>query len=271
VPAPLCSPVDAPEKSPALEHPWNTAWGLIALRVIPDGLRTAPNGQQYHPNFSFDVNLNCWLWRSQGLYVFGDTRFWGEKPEFGVTNSRDGFMGTSKREFDLWGGAAWNYAGPWELRFFGYSLSNLNRGVGPVRPSGYNDGSGVENRYYLSQEYASLGQTGFDVTRATFLSVGYFFSKDLVGNDGKNFNPGLLLRGYLTYDLFNWPAYVFGDAEFISDDSLSARLLLFDLGVAVRPLPFARQWEFRLGTENTGDFQVGNVQSSVYVSFRFIF
>ena len=96
--------------------PWQSVWGLAALRVIPAGLKTAPNGEQYHPNFSMDLDLNAWLWRSHRLYLFGDARFWGEKSEYGVTNGRDGFFATSKREFDLSGGAAWNYAGSWEAR-----------------------------------------------------------------------------------------------------------------------------------------------------------
>jgi hypothetical protein len=251
--------------------PWQTAWGLVGLRIIPEGLRTAPNGQIYHPNFSLDANLNIWLWRSAGLYLFCDARFWGERPEDGVTNGRDGWLGTSKREFDLSGGAAWNYVGSWEARVSGYSNSNLNRGSSSVLPTGFTDGCLVENRYYVSPEYARLGQTGFDVARATFLSAGYYLSKDLIGNDGKIFKPGLQLRGYLIWDLWDWPAYLFGDVSYIGQRGVQPRLLLFDLGFAFRPFPFSRQWEFRLGAENTADFQAGNVQDLWYASVRFIF
>jgi hypothetical protein len=261
----------AEEVGPAEAIPWQTVWGLGGLRVIPAGPKVAPNGEEYHPNFSMDLDLNCWLWRSQRFYLFGDARFWGEKPENGVTNGRDGFMGTSKRQFDLSGGAAWNYAGPWEARAFGYSLSNLNRGDSRVTPSGINDGCGLENRYYLSPEYARLGQTGFDVSRADFLSVGYYPSKEMVGNDGQLFKPGLMLRAYLTCDLREWPVYAFGDATFIGERSLRAKLLLFDVGFAARPFRPCRQCEFRLGVENTADFQVGNVQSLWYASIRYIF
>jgi hypothetical protein len=80
-----------------------------------------------------------------------------------------------------------------------------------------------------------------------------------------------MLRGYLIYDLWDWPVYVFGDVTFISESSLQPKLLLFDLGLAVRPFPSAHQWEFRLGAENTGDLQVGNVQTLAYVSVRCIF
>jgi hypothetical protein len=251
--------------------PWQTLWGVVGLRGIFDGPKIGPDGGEYHPNFSLDLDINGWLWRSQGLYLFADARFWGEKSEDGVTNSRDGFLGTSKREFDLSGGVAWNYAGPWEARGYGYSYNNLNRGYSQVLPSGFNDGSAFENRYYLSPEYAKLGQTGFDVTRATFLSVGYYPSKNMVGNDGQAFKPGLMLRAYLIYDLWNLPSYVYADSQFISTSGFQPKLMLFDVGLAVRPFGSCQQCEFRFGAENTGDFQVGNVLNLWYASVRFVF
>jgi hypothetical protein len=253
------------------ESPWRTAWGLGGFRVIPAGPRIAPNGQEYHPNFSMDLNLNCWACSSHGLYIFGDLRFWGEKGELGVTNARDGALGTSKREFDVSGGVAWNYTGPWEARVFGYSYNNLNRGDNPVTPAGFNDGFALENRYYLSPEYAKLGQSGFDVARATFLSIGYYPSKELVGNNGRLFKPGLFLRAYLICDLWDWPVYAFGDATYLSESTLQPKLLLFDVGFAARPFSSYRQLEFRLGVENAADVQVDNVKSLWYASIRYIF
>jgi hypothetical protein len=263
--------VTCDEVGPAEALPWHPAWGLVGLRGIPAGPKVAPNGQEYHPNFSLDLDFNCWVWRSQGLYLFADMRLWGEKGENGVTNGRDGWLGTSKREFDLSGGAAWNYAGPWEARAFGYTLNNLNRGNNLVTPTGFNDGFGLENRYYLSPEYAKLGQAGFDVAKATFLSVGYYPSKNLVGNDGQSFKPGLMLRAYLTCDFWDWPCYAFGDATYIGESSFEPKLLLFDLGFAVRPFNFCRQCEFRLGVENTADFQVRDVHNLWYASVRYVF
>jgi hypothetical protein len=274
VPQFLASPTrvsTSDELGQAEAMPWQTIWGLIGLRVIPAGPKTAPNGEEYHPNFSIDLNANLWVWRSQGLYLFGDMRLWGETGEYGVTNSRDGWLGTSKRQFDFSGGAAWNYEGPWEARAFGYTQNNLNRGVSPLLPSGFTDGFGMENRYYLSPEYAKLGQTGFDVAKATFVSIGYYPSKDMEGNDGKAFTPGLLLRAYLTYNLWDSPCYLFGDISSISESSGRAKLLLFDVGIAARPLHSCQQWEFRLGVENTADLQVRDVQNLWYASFRYIF
>jgi hypothetical protein len=251
--------------------PWQTAWGVIGLAAIPVGLRVAPNGEEYHPNFRLDFDFNFWLWRSQGLYLFADGRLWGQRSEYGVTNGRDGFMGTSKRELNLSGGAAWNYLGPWEARAFGYTNNNLNRGTNLVAPYGFTDGFGLENRYYLSPEYARLGQTGFDVARATFLSIGYYPSKDLIGNDGVTFQPGLFLRAYLTCDLWDWPCYAYGDFQCIAERSSHPRLLLFDVGLAVRPFHAARQWEFRLGTANVVDLEVHNDFAVGYLAGRYIF
>jgi hypothetical protein len=259
------------ETCPAEEVPWRTVWGVVGLRGIYDGPKIAPNGLEYHPNFSLDLDFNLWLWRSQGLYIFSDARFWGEKPEDGVTNERDGFLGTSKREFDLSGGVAWNYYGPWELRAFGYSDSSLNRGASEITPYGVIDGFGIENRYYFSSEYSKLGQTGFDVTRANFLSIGYYPSKNMIGNDGQSFTPGLLLRAYLTCDLWELPCYAYSDTQYIGEKGVEAKLLLFDLGLAARPFSRCRQCEFRLGAESTADFQARDIQSLWYASVRFIY
>jgi hypothetical protein len=92
-----------------------------------------------------------------------------------------------------------------------------------------------------------------------------------VGNDGQTFTPGLMLRAYLTWGLWDWPAYLFGDAAFITERSLQPKLLLFDLGVAARPFRSWRQWEFRLGVENTADFEKKDVLNLGYVSLRYLF
>ena len=129
----------------------------------------------------------------------------------------------------------------------------------------------MENRYYLSREYDRLGQTGFDVARATFLSFGYYPTRELIGNDGQLFKPGLLLRAYLIQDLWDWPVYAFVDAQYISERSFQPRLLLFDTGFAARPFAAYHQLEFRLGAENTADLKVDNMKSLWYVAVRFIF
>lgn len=272
IPASICE-----EPSRAEPLPWETVWGVVGLRAFAAGPKVAPNGREYHPSFSLDLDFNFWVWRSVGLYLFADIRFWGERPEYGVTNGKDSGLGFSKRQFDMVGGPAWNYAGRWEARLYGYTYNNLNRGTDPIGPTGLNDGFGVENRYYLSPEYDKLGHAGYDEARADFVSVGYDLTKDMVGNDGQTFKPGLQLRAYLTYDLWNWPVYAFGDVTYISESSLQPKLLLFDVGVAARPFSWGdkcsawRNWEFRLGVENTADLQEDNVLNLWYASIRVIF
>jgi hypothetical protein len=258
--------------------PWKPVWGVVGVRGFAAGPKVAPNGHEYHPHSSLDLDFNVWVWRTRGLYLFGDLRFWNERAEYGVTNVRDNpFFGFSKRQFDLEGGPAWNYIGPWEARLYGYTYNNLNRGINPVRPSGLNDGFVIENRYYLSEEYARLGRAGFDVERADFLSVGYYLTKDLVGNDGRDFKPGLMLRAYLTQDLGSWPVFAFGDARLVSGRSVQPQLLLFDLGFAVRPfrdwerMIAARDWELRLGAESTADFHTHSVDNLWCGTIRIVF
>jgi hypothetical protein len=99
----------------------------------------------------------------------------------------------------------------------------------------------------------------------------------MVGNDGKEFQPGLTLRASLTHNLGACPAYAFGDATYFSDRNLHPKLLLFDVGVAARPcarwpaLSAWRNWEGRLGVENTGDFEVRDVHNLWYASIRIVF
>jgi hypothetical protein len=263
--------VSAQPPASAGADPWETAWGVVGLRIFAAGPKVAPNGELYHPSFTLDLDFNFWVWREQRIYIFSDLRFWGERPENGNTNGRDGGLGFSKRQFDIVGGPAWNYAGPWEARISGYSFSNLNRGTALDTPDGGNDGALLENRYYLTEEYSRLGQTGYDVTRADFLSVGYYPTKTMIDNNGQTFKPGLLLRAYLTQDLFDWPGYAFLDASFLSESSLQPKLLLIDAGVAFRPFSSHQQWEFRLGVENTADLPNHTVYNLWYVSARFLF
>jgi hypothetical protein len=278
-PAPAAPAPCSPSEEPCPAGPdWETVWGVVGVRVFFAGPKEAPNGEEYHPHSSLDLDFNYWVWRSQGLYLFADLRFWNEKSEYGVTNGKDSsLLGFSKRQLDLVGGPAWNYAGPWEARLFGYTYNNLNRGTDLVKPTGLNDGFGMENRYYLSDEYKKLGQRGYDVARADFVSVGYYLTKDLVGNDGKPFTPGLMLRTYLTHDLWDWPVYAYGDVTYIGERSFQAKLLLFDLGLAARPfrdcelMSAWRNWEVRFGAENTADFQTHSVQNLWYATIRVIF
>ena len=195
-----CPPAAGPASDPARPPEAPRVWGVADFRGIYAGTRVAPNGVSFDPVFSLGLDFNLWLWRSQGMYLFTDSRFWGQETGANVTDSVVDF---SKRELDQNLGAAWNYAGPWEARFFAYSLNNLNRGYSSAYPDGFKDGIGIENRFYLGPAYADLGTDRFDVARANFVGVGYYPSKSLVGNAGDEFKPSAFAEAYLTRDLWS--------------------------------------------------------------------
>ena len=246
-------------------------WGEAGFRVFGLDDQIAPNGLEYKALFRLDMDFNVWLWRSQRLYLFGDTDFWGQRAGAGVTNPSQGVFDFSKREFDLSGGFAWNYAGFWEARAFAYSYNNLNRGSSTWQPTGYDDGVGLENRYYLSDIYASLGTEAFDVSRATFVSVGYYPSKDMVDSQGVTYKPGPFARAYLTFDLTGQTCYLFGDLEFIATRSFTPKVLNFDTGIAFRPFSEAPKLEFRIGTNDLYDLGTNDLETSVYAAIRINF
>jgi hypothetical protein len=243
-------------------------WGVLDAKLFPDAGRVAPNGLPYNPLLSLDGNVNIWLWPRAGLYLFGDSRFWGQRGTPGQTH---GNFDYTKREFDLTPGVAWNYYGFLELRFFAYAYNNLNRGISPILPAGYNDGTGIENRWYLSDEYLRLGQDGFNISRATFVSIGYYPSKQMIGVDGQLFTPSLFARAYLIWEIPSTNSYVFGDIQLICERGpFRPNMLLPDVGVAIVPFDRVRMLEFRLGSEFQVEFGDGNWRSNSlpYISVR---
>lgn len=247
------------------------AWGLLGLNLYPFGDHVASNGVEFSQLFGLSLNFNLWLWHDERLYLFSDGSFWGQKPAPGITNANQGAFDFSKREFDLSGGVAWNYHTSWEARAFAYSFNNLNRGNSPVRPSGFNDGIGLENRYYLGDSYAYLGTDLFDQPRVSFLSVGYFPTKSMVDGNGDQFRPGPFARAYLTFDLWKERCYIYGDAELICTQSFQPRLLNLDAGVALRPFETILGLEFRLGTQTMFNLGGSDVETSVYVGVLYAY
>lgn len=259
--------------------PFKPVWGVVDGKIFPDARRMAPNGVPYHPTASIDLDFNFWVWRSQGIYLFGSCRFWTrqdddqplvEGPLNGSKAPWTGLFNWSKREYDLNPGGAWNYWGRWEARFFAYSMNNLNRGLSLNLPTGFNDGVGVENRYYLSSEYDRLGREGFNISRATFLGVGYYPSKVMVGLDGKPFAPGPFVRAYLIGDIPSTRCYLFVDTQLTGKSSFQPKLWQSDTGLAIAPFRTNPFWEFRLGSEVVVDTQPAKSRSNAlpYVSVR---
>lgn len=258
---------DAPEAAPA----GSGAWGVVGLRGYASDQQVAPNGLNFTALFTIDANFNYWLCQSLGVYLFSDAAFWGQRAAPGITNPTQGRFDFSKREFDFSAGLAWNYFGPLEARAFAYSFNNLNRGVSPDQPTGYADGVGLENRCYLCATYADLGTATFDVGRASFLSAGFFPTKDMVDADGNRFKPGPFIRAYLTLDVWGPRCYLFADTQLIATRSFVPELLRADLGVAARPWSKAPRWELRLGSGNVYDPQSGELETNLYGQVRYQF
>ncbi|MHB1424127.1 MAG: hypothetical protein ACYC3I_13200 [Gemmataceae bacterium] len=240
-------------------------WGFAGFNAFASGNKMAPNGQTYYPLGSLFIDFNIGILPEKKLYVFSQGVFWAQKPTSGVTNGSQGNFDFSKREMDLSIGAAWRYYGPLEVRVFAYSYNNLNRGFNLNVPEGYNDGVGIENRYYIFKSNA------YDLPRLNFLSLGYMPTKEITGGDGLLFKPGLFARAYLTYEFVPRKYYVYADTELLCQQYVTPRLLFFDDGFAARPFDKLPGLEFRLGVFNTGDVQVDNLRTLVYGSILVLF
>ena len=250
---------------------YRPVWGDLGIRLFPYGDHVGSNGEEFNQLFSLDMDFNIWVWQPWDWYLFSDMRFWGQKAARGITNANQGSFDFSKREFDFSAGAAWNYYGSLEARTFAYSFNNLNRGNSPTAPSGFNDGFGLENRYYIGSEYSKLGTPDYDVARSSFVSLGYYPSKSMVDGLGKQFRPGAFARLYLTWEIFGPRCYLFTDDQFILDRAGSPTLFTTDSGMAVRPFVRVPRLEFRVGTEDTIELLGSDSETSVYVSVYYIF
>lgn len=237
-------------------------WGYVDVPIYATGSREAPNGIVFDPLFAVNQSFNIGLLPDKKLYLFVDTNFWMQRPGAGITNPSQGNFDFSKREFDVNSGMAWNYSGAWEARFSVYALNNLNRGSSLASPSGFKDGVLLENRYYFGSA------DKYDIGRLSFLSLGFYPTKSLVGGNGETFHPGLFARAYATYDLPFLSSYFYGDAKFTAEQALKPRLLEFDAGWAFRPFKEFRNAEFRLGSDLTTDLQDKVTRDLIYGSAR---
>jgi len=248
--------------NPMSRNHWFPVWGYVGARGYVAGDHMAPNGLAFHPVFTVDLDFNIGILPDKKLYMFGTSTFWAQRAQDGLTQDHWDF---TKREWDAIVGAAVNYWGPLEFRFFGYSYANLNRGNSKIVSSGYNDGVAVENRYYLPTDDI------YDIGRLGFLSLGYYPSKVMVGGDGSDFKPGFFARAYLTYDLPFCHSYVYGDGQLICEDGFNSRLGMVDAGIAARPFPRVGGFEARVGGSGTFDVQTNVHRGLAYFGFRLNF
>lgn len=252
-----------PFDDPPAERTFRMVWGIAEMDGYL-GQRMAPNSLLYHPDYGVNLYFNIWLWPAAGLYLYDNSLFW-----MGTTHEGLNF---TKRELDFNIGVAWNYYDRLEARVFGYSQNNLNRGLSPEGSSGFNDGFGIENRYYLNPIYYALGTSDYDLAKATFVSIGYLPTKTLTGADGKQFHPALFARAYLIWDIVKESCYVFADIALITErEPFDAKLLDTNVGAALRPFRQVPRLEFRAGCLDVWDIQVGNARPVGYINMRYVF
>jgi hypothetical protein len=241
--------------------PNQRTWGYAGGRFIFNGEKTAPNGALYHPYFSLDLNFNFALTRDRRFYGYFDTRFWAQSNQDKVAQSSIDF---SKRQFDLHPGLAWNFYGRMEARVFAYSFNNLNRGNSLTQPFGFNDGVAVEGRYYFAG-------TDFDTGIYNFLSVGYYLSKEMIGNDGNLWQPGGYLRWTYNIPLWQQRIYLFTIGEFITEKPFDAKWVWLDTGLSCRPIKRYPMFDLRVGNESNIDIINSKTRMMWYVGGRFAF
>ncbi len=244
--------------------PNERVWGIAGMHFYGygPGEKEAPNGVRYHPYFSFDLLINVALVQDRSVYLYADTRFWGESNKDHVAQSNYDF---SKREYDLTPGIAWNYLDRFEARAFAYSYNNLNRGNSLVTPSGYNDGVGLENRYYFQG-------TDFDRGIYNFIGFGYYPSKNMVGLDGNLFTPAAFLSFSGNVDIIRKNRlYAYATGELITRRPLVAKLFHLDAGLAGRPFTSYPNLEFRIGGEHNYDLELGVWLPMWYFGVRYAF
>jgi hypothetical protein len=256
----------SPACDPDSHHLWySEMWGILELPIYAAGSRMGPDGVPYNPLFGLNFDFNIGLLPHKELYLFADNQFWAQKPGAGITNPSQGQFDFSKREYDLDVGIAWNYWRTFEFRASAYSMNNLNRGVSLADPYGFQDGVGLENRYYFGD--ADI----YDIGRLSFVSLGYYPTKSMVGGDGSTFKPGLFGEVYYTYDMPVILSYAYIDGKFTAEEGVNPRLLELDVGLAIRPFCRFENFEIRFGDDLTGDVRAGTARNLVYGSIRLAF
>ncbi len=251
-------------------------WGVAGFRGYGLGDHIAPQRPGVQGGlFSLELDFQLLaVGGSQGVYALRRLRnFMGaaggaRRHQFQPGRVR---LQQAPRGTDLTGARAWNYYGRFEARVFAYSYDNLNRGDSSSHPSGYNDGVGLENRYYLNGVYDALGTEAYDEDRATFVSLGFYPTKDMVDSRGDVFQPGPFARAYLTWDLLGERCYLYGNFEFIADQSCTPELFKTDAGIAARPFDAFPRLEFRIGSDDQIDLHNKDSEYGVYGGVRFTY
>ena len=116
-----------------------------------------------------------------------------------------------------------------------------------------------------------MGLASFDLTRTSFLSIGYYPTKVMTDENGNDFKPGLFLHGRVNYDLMGDKWYLYLDSQLICTRAGPAKYLLFDTGMAIRPFVQNPRVEYRFGADNKYDFELKLFDTELYLSLRLTF
>lgn len=236
-------------------------WGYVGGRYIGDGEKTAPNGVRYNPCMSLDLNFNFAITADRSLYGYFDTRFWAQ-------TKRDSFLSQdgdfSSRQLDFSPGIAWNFHGRMEARLSAYSMNNLDRGNSLSNGVGSKDGAAIEGRYWFAG-------TDFDQGINNFVSIGYYIADDMIGNDGRVWEPAAFVKWSYNIPLWEQRLYVYTMGEFITENPYEAKWLWLDTGISCRPIPHYPMLDLRLGNECTIDIGARESLVTWYFAVRFAF
>jgi hypothetical protein len=266
----------APAASPALEEsyqgidsifpdrfgsaPHQRAWGYAGGRYVFGGEKMAPNGFEYEPYFSLDLNFNLALTSDRQFYGFLDTRFWAQRADDNITQ---GVADASKRQIDLQPGLAWNFYGRMEARVSAYGFNDLSTLNPPGRSVGFY-GAALEGRYWFAG-------TDFDQAIYNFVSIGYYVADKMIGNDGKLWEPGAYIRWSYNIPLWEQRFYLYTIGEFIAERPTEAKWVWLDTGISCRPFNHYPMFDLRLGNEANIDIVTGRTLTTWYLGARFTY
>ena len=92
----------------------------------------------------------------------------------------------------------------------------------------------------------------------------------MIGSNGQTFQPSLYLKGNVALDILPDYLYAFADVTFITQRPIEAKLLLADVGLALRPFTAIPDLEFRVGADSTIDLDLGNTRTLFYGNVRIV-
>lgn len=197
-------------------------WGDAGFGYYFLGEKDAPNELIYKPLWHLEMNLN--IGKRSTLYLFIESVFYAERPSPGITTHLTRPLEFTKREFDLILGVAKPlFDTGLEIRLWGYSLANLNRGRDKNVPSGFKDGYAAEARYYFEiKEFVG------------YVTGGYYFTKGLVDPSGDYYRPGVFAGVNLIRPIVRGVS-VFGEALVLTEKFTKFREVDSKIGIEFSP------------------------------------